>query len=174
MECFYCCFSSNKRQKLSAFMTCTCIALSEIHTINGVYDLWLVGKLCTKQNSGWTLYRGVERGLRFILWARFIGLSKERPILGDHAKAHIYGFHMRISWNPPENLINQIIQEKLFSFMEYMGKAISHDFTWNLYGEIWWISYEIHLKSVNTSDSSEILTFSWSFIWKQVDFIWNP
>ena len=33
-----------------------------------------------------------------------------------------------ISWNLPENLINQIIQEKLFSFMECSGKAMSQDF----------------------------------------------
>ena len=28
---------------------------------------------------------------------QLIGLSKERPIRGDHAKAHIYGFH-EIRW----------------------------------------------------------------------------
>ena len=31
-------------------------------------------------------------------------------------------------WNPPENLTNQIIQQKLFSFMECSGKAMSQDF----------------------------------------------
>ena len=62
------------------------------------------------------------------------GLSKERPILGDHPKAHILYFMWNpadFMWNPPANLINQIIQEKLFSFMECSGKAMSHDFTWN-------------------------------------------
>ena len=36
----------------------------------------------------------------------------------------------QISWNPPENLINQIIQEKLVSFMECRGRLclmISHE-----------------------------------------------
>ena len=35
---------------------------------------------------------------------------------------------LQISWNPPENLINQISQHKLFSFMECSGKAMSQDF----------------------------------------------
>ena len=155
------------------------------------------------------------------LWFLLIfGLSKERPILGDHLKAHIHeiwriscsrfhadfmkssrfcadfmksgefqvkssGFHadfrwnledFRISgrfhlkstrfhvdfmksgrfqvksaqnladfmWNPPTKLINQIFQEKLLSFMECCGKAMSwfhmksarfheiHRISWNL------------------------------------------
>ena len=37
----------------------------------------------------------------------------------------------QISWNPPKNLINQITQQKLFSFMECSGKAMSLDCTWN-------------------------------------------
>ena len=49
-----------------------------------------------------------------------------------------FGGFQWISWNPPENLINQITQRKLFSFMECSGKAMSQDFmksaefTWNL------------------------------------------
>ena len=65
------------------------------------------------------------------------GLSKERPILGDHAKAHIHEIRW-ISRNPLANLINQIIQEKLFSFMQCSGKAMSQDFM---------KSAEFHVKS---------------------------
>ena len=71
------------------------------------------------------------------------GLSYiERPILGDHPKAHISGFYVKfgglhvksggfhkIRRISCENLRNQIIPEKLFSFMECSGKAMSHDFT---------------------------------------------
>ena len=59
-----------------------------------------------------------------------ICLSYERPILGDHPKAHIsekFGFQA-IRWISPENLINQIIQQKLFSFLECSGKAMSQNF----------------------------------------------
>ena len=35
---------------------------------------------------------------------------------------------LRILWNPPENLINQIIQQKLFTFMKCSGKVMSQDF----------------------------------------------
>ena len=47
--------------------------------------------------------------------------------------------------------------------------------SWNPvdFSEIWQISHEIHLKLVKTIDSSETLTFSWSFTWNQ-DFISNP
>ena len=58
------------------------------------------------------------------------GLSKERPILGDHAKAHIHEI-WQISWNPPKNLINQITQQKLFSFMQCSGEGYVSWFTWN-------------------------------------------
>ena len=34
-------------------------------------------------------------------------------------------FHVDFRWNPPTKLINQIFQEKLFSFMECCGKAVS-------------------------------------------------
>ena len=60
--------------------------------------------------------------------AGIFGLSKERPILGNHAKTHICGFHMKfggfhmkfggfhkiwqISWNPLAKLINQINWKK--------------------------------------------------------------
>ena len=37
----------------------------------------------------------------------------------------IGGFCVDFRWNPPTKLINQIFQEKLFSFMECCGKAIS-------------------------------------------------
>ena len=95
--------------------------------------------------------------------SNLVGLSFfERPILGDHAKAHLCGFQWNpadfvkysrfhadfmksgrfhkiqwISWNPPENLINQVIQEKLFTSMECSGKAMSQDFTWNLLDFTW-------------------------------------
>ena len=68
-----------------------------------------------------------------LIMRKFIGLSFfDRPILGDHVKAHICGFHMKSSRFHEihlKNLINQIIQEKLFSFMESSGKAMSQDFT---------------------------------------------
>ena len=53
---------------------------------------------------------------------------------------------MRISWNPHENLIglNQITQQKILSFMECSGKAMSHDFN-----EICQISHEIRQISWN-------------------------
>ena len=87
----------------------------------------------------------------------FFGLSKERPILGDHTKAHIHEIKWisheiwQISWNPADfmwnplaNLINQIIQEKLFSFMQCSGKAMSQDFTKSTtFHKICWISCEI-------------------------------
>ena len=70
------------------------------------------------------------------------------------------GFHVKfcqishkiqqISWNPPANLINQIIQEKLFSVMECSGKAMSHDF----------------MKSGRFHEICQIL-------WNQPDFMWN-
>ena len=86
-------------------------------------------------------------------WSRIdllVGLSKERPILGDHAKAHIHEIRQishEIQWisceNLLANLINQIIQEKLFSFMQCSGKAMSQDFTkiyrisWNPLNFMW-------------------------------------
>ena len=54
---------------------------------------------------------------------------------GFHMKSG--GFHeiqqisheiQQISWNPLADLINQIIQEKLFSFVQCRGKAMSQDF----------------------------------------------
>ena len=102
---------------------------------------------------------------------QLFGLSKERRILGDHAKAHIHEIRrisreiQRTSWNPPKNLINQITQQKLFSFMQCSGKAMSLDsheicriskdqlpgmitpmFGLTLLPEIQWISCEIHPK----------------------------
>ena len=49
------------------------------------------------------------------------------------AKAHIHEIRrisceiQQISWNPPKNLKNQITQQKLFSFMQCSGKAMSLD-----------------------------------------------
>ena len=40
-----------------------------------------------------------------------------------------------ISWNPPKNLINQITQQKLFSFMQWEGYVSW--FTWNLPDFTW-------------------------------------
>ena len=84
------------------------------------------------------------------------GLSKERPILGDHPKAHIHEI-WQISrnpadfmWNPPTKLINQIFQEKLFSFMECCGKAMSC----------------FHMKSAGFHE------ICW--ISQNLDFMWNP
>ena len=64
----------------------------------------------------------------FGIFVHFIGLSFSKDLYLTTQKAHNLDF----TWNPPENLINQIIQEKLFSFMECSGKAMSHHSTWNL------------------------------------------
>ena len=83
------------------------------------------------------------------IWLILIGLSFERPILGDNPKAHAEncmkssGFHENcyFSWKPLlftwkvavftekqqfslGNLINQLIQHKSFSFMVCWGKAM--------------------------------------------------
>ena len=59
----------------------------------------------------------------------------------------------QISWNPPDFMkstgfhawsnLNQIIQEKLFTFIECRGCYV----TWN--HEIWWILGGFHMKSTN-------------------------
>ena len=60
-------------------------------------------------------------GIISIIFSRLIGLSKERPILGHHAKAHILksgGFHLKSGGfhvKSTQNLINQMFQQKLFS-----------------------------------------------------------
>ena len=66
-----------------------------------------------------------------------VGLSKERPILDHHAKAHIHEI-WRISWNPAD-------------FIWISWSLV--DFRWNpadfiqISGEIWWISYGFQVKS---------------------------
>ena len=75
----------------------------------------------------------------------------ERPILGDHTKAHISRFLWNpayFMWNPPANLINQIFQQKHFSFMEYSGKAMSQDFVKSAgFREMWQISWNPQRKT---------------------------
>ena len=57
-----------------------------------------------------------------------IGLSKERPVLGDHPKAHIH----EIQW---------------ISCGFHVKSSRFHEIWW-ISHEIWWISCEIHLQNL--------------------------
>ena len=62
-------------------------------------------------------------------------LYNERPILGDHHKPHFVA-NLWIAWNLPDFMkssrfhalkpLNQIIQEKSFTFMECSGEAMPY------------------------------------------------
>ena len=108
------------------------------------------------------------------------GLSKERPILDHHAKAHIPwnpADFIRISWNPADFRWN------LADFtMKSSGFHEIHEIQWisgeirQISGEIWRISpwkssgfHEIHeIQWI----SGEIWQISWN-PWNPVDFRWN-
>ena len=79
-----------------------------------------------------------------ILFIPLIGLSKERPILGDHPKAHIHEI-CRISGE---------IQQILCGFQVKSG-GFHADFTWNL-PDFMWISPEICQISWNPLDFMRI------------------
>ena len=66
-----------------------------------------------------------------------IGLSKERPILGHHAKAHILksgGFHLKsggFQVKSTQNLIKANVSTKTIQFDECRRGAMTQDFMKN-------------------------------------------
>ena len=62
-----------------------------------------------------------------IRFQSFLVFRIERRILGDHPKAHASGFHENRHFSPG-NLINQLTEHKLFSFMVCREEAMSQVF----------------------------------------------
>ena len=99
--------------------------------------------LCDGRSRVGMVVMGMEWGISICPF-RIFGLSYvERPILGDHPKAHTLktgGFHMKSSsfhekwwfscekqWFSYGNLINQLTQHKFFSLMVCWGEGMSQD-----------------------------------------------